>query len=142
MATIKQVLAAISQDGTLGPNQKRFVTEAVIRAQTWVDLNAPRTPRKVTNAKNLVTLQEWEAVNGQLAPSQMVKWIMDNKLDLRMLSAMVGEFRQEMLAKGKQYANFKAAFQTYLAKGYLSKTFTQCCAVAQGTVLHTKGVNL
>ena len=100
----------------------------------------------ISQHKNLVTLQEWEAVNGQLAPSGMIKWIADNKLDLRMLAAMVGEFRQEMLAKGKQYANFKAAFQTYLAKGYLSKTLSQCLACnnlrASETIIHSKGVDL
>lgn len=147
MATIKQVLAAISQDGTLGPNQKRFVTEAIQRAETWITLTASPKPRKVSNAKNLMTIEEWEANDGwPKAAHSMSEWIDRNKLCPRMVNEMVDEFRREMRAKGKQYANFAMAFQTYLRKGYLSKAQSACTlersTYAQNTVIHSKGVNL
>lgn len=147
MATIKQVLAAISQDGTLGPNQKRFVTEAVQRADAWINLNAPKNPRKITNAKGLMSLSDWEGINGFLVT--MVghsTWAHKNKLDPRMLENMAAEFKREMIAKGKQYADFYAAFQTYLTKGYLSKTLSACLAENNrsetGTFVHSRGVSL
>lgn len=146
MATVKQVLAAISQDGTLGPNQKRFVTEAVQRADAWINLNAPKKPRKITNAKGLMSLSDWEGINGTLSTKHIVKWIDDHKLDLKAVYEMIFEFRQEMFAKGKEYADFKAAFQTYLTKGWLSKTTTSCLAENNrseaGTTVHSRGVSL
>lgn len=143
MATIKQVLAAISQDGTLGPNQKRFVTEAIQRAETWCKLQAGPKPRKITNAKNLVTLEEWETVRDkELHFTDFKEWIFKSGLIEFQVRLMIEEFRAEMQAKGKQYANFKMAFQTYLIKGYLSKTFKQCLAERHETVIHTRGVSL
>lgn len=147
MATVKQVLAAISQDGTLGPNQKRFVTEAIQRAEIWCNLQAGPKPRKVSNAKNLMSIEDWEANDGwPKAAHSMSDWIDRNKLCPRMVSEMVDEFRREMRAKGKQYANFAMAFQTYLRKGYLSKPLTACTlersTFHQGTVIHNKGVSL
>lgn len=142
MATVKQVLAAISQDGTLGPNQKRFVTEAIQRAETWCKLQDGPKPRKISNAKNLMTLHEWEDREGKfLSAYMMVDWLKQNSMSMTAVAPLVEEFRQEMLAKGKQYANFKMAFQTYLTKGYLSKTMEQCKSQSQ-TIIHTKGVNL
>ena len=147
MATIKQVLAAISQDGTLGPNQKRFVTEAIQRAETWCQLQAGPKPRKITNAKALATLDEWETARGkELHYTDLQEWIAKQRLSEFQVRLMIEEFRAEMTAKGKQYANFKAAFQTYLTKGYLSKTLTACLAEnnksASGTTIHNRGVSL
>ena len=82
-------------------------------------------PRKASG-KNLVTLQEWEAKHTPLSIVMMVEWMDRLKLCPLMIGDMVDEFRGEMIAKGKQYANFKAAFMTYLAKGYLSKQITAC----------------
>lgn len=147
MATVKQVLAAISQDGTLGPNQKRFVTAAIQRSETWVNLNAPKKPRKITNAKLLVTLLEWETARGkELHYTDLKEWLTKQNLDEFQVRLMIEEFRAEMTAKGKQYANFKAAFQTYLTKGYLSKTLNACLTANNrkdsDTTIHTRGVNL
>lgn len=143
MATVKQVLAAISQDGTLGPNQKRFVTEAIQRAETWCQLQAGPKPRKITNAKGLVTLEQWEEARGkELHFTDFKDWIFKTGLIEFQVRLMIEEFRAEMQAKGKQYANFKMAFQTYLTKGYLSKKFKECMAENHATVIHTRGVNL
>lgn len=142
MATVKQVLAAISQDGLLGPNQKRFVTEAVKRAELWINVSTPAKPRKITNAKNLMTLHDWEERNFTLnVPHHLFHWAKSRGLDLNILEDMVEEFRGEMNAKGKQYADFVATFQTYLRKGYLSKNMEQCRNQGQ-TVIHSKGINL
>lgn len=146
MATVKQVLAAISQDGTLGPNQKRFVTEAIQRAETWCKLQAGPKPRKITNAKNLVSLEEWEATNSRLCVELIDDWVTKNRLCPIMIGQMIAEFRGEMAMRGKQYANFRMAFVTYLQKGYLSKSLAACTlersTFKQGTVIHTKGVAL
>lgn len=144
MATVKQVLAAISQDGTLGPNQKRFVTEAVQRAEEWIKIQTANTkPRKISNGKNLITLEEWEAQNGMLRSTMIWDWIRSQKLCPQITAKMIQEFREEMIAKGKQYANFKLAFQTYLTKGYLSKPLASCTLERSpykaATVIETKG---
>lgn len=143
MATIKQVIAAIGHDGTMGPNQKRFVIDAISRAETWISLSSPAKPRKITNSKNLMPLEDWEVANGQLRTSMLSEWVKARGLCPVMVAQMVAEFRTEMMAKGKQYNNFKAAFQTYLTKGYLSKPLTACTlersTYKSQTVIETKG---
>lgn len=143
MATVKQVLAAISQDGTLGPNQKRFVTEAIQRAETWCKLQEGSKPRKITNAKGLVTLEQWEEINSSLAfpRNNVMGWARSKSLDPDKVMSMVHEFRHEMQAKGKQYANFRMAFITYLTKGYLSLKLSQCHR-EDTTTIQTRGISL
>jgi hypothetical protein len=142
MATIKQVLAAISQDGTLGPNQKRFVTEAIQRAETWCQLQVGPKPRKITNAKGLVTLGEWEATEKAKGwCTRMMTWASENSLSPLAVDSLIEEFRSEMLAKGKKYADFYLAFQNYLRRGYLSKNLEQCRSQSQ-TTIQTKGISL
>lgn len=142
MATVKQVLAAISQDGTLGPNQKRIITEAVQRAETWCKLQIGPKPRKISNAKNLITLAEWEE-KVRWDTGKLGIWADEKGLDRNVVSSMLREFREEMFAKGKQYADFQMAFRTYLTKGYLSKGLADCVKRDNsGTTIHTKGVNL
>lgn len=146
MATVKQVLAAISQDGTLGPNQKRFVIEAIDRASIWIGMTQNK-PKKITNAKNLKTLEEWEEDDGWINQStSMGEWIDRGKLCPNMINMMLVEFREMMRANGKQYANFAMAFRVYLRKGYLSKSMESCTlersTFKQSTVVHTKGIEL
>lgn len=142
MATIKQVLAAISQDGTLGPNQKRFVTEAIQRAETWCQLQAGPKPRKISNAVGLMTIAEWdERQNWKKVRPHLREWVAQNNLDPDMVEQLLNEFVGEMYAKGKKYANFYAAFQLYLRKGYLSKPMSACIR-KQHTHFENKGVNL
>lgn len=143
MATIKQVLAAISQDGTLGPNQKRFVTGAIQRAETWCQLQTGPKPHKITNTKNLKTLPEWEATHGTLDSYCFVNWIKEKGFCENVIKEMLEEFKGDMTAKGKQYADFCAAFKTYLTKGYLSKKLTECVKPAySGTIIQRKGISL
>ena len=146
MATIKQVIAAIGHDGSMGPNQKAFVIAAIQRAETWIGLTAPAKPRKITNSKTLMPLEDWEAANGQLRTNMLTDWVKARGLCPVMVAQMIAEFRTEMMAKGKQYNNFKAAFQTYLTKGYLSKPLTACTlersTFKAQTVIETRGGTL
>ena len=53
-------------------------------------------------------------------------WIRKKLLCPILIGKMIEEFRTEMIGKGKQYADFRAAFQTYLTKGYLSRSLSNC----------------
>lgn len=76
-----------------------------------------------------MSLEEWEtAVGSKLDHRMMSDWIKSKGLNEIVVMALIVEFRIEMQAKGKKYADFKAAFQTYLTKGYLSKPIDQCKA--------------
>lgn len=139
MPSIKQIIAEIQLADTLGPNQKVFVVNAVREAEERLKLKAPRAPRKVTNAKGLMLIDEWEKQHGQLGVQ--VQWIAKNNLDITTVAQLLTEFATEMRAKGKQYADFRAAFMTYLRKGYLSKPYAACVRKDQ-TNIDRRGVNL
>lgn len=84
--------------------------------------------KKIRRVKsnNLFTLQEWEDLTGQPLHSSMITgWIVKKALCPFTIANLIEEFRLEMLSKNKQYADFKATFQTYLNKGYLSKKFPE-----------------
>lgn len=126
MPSIKQIIAEIQLAQDLGPNQKQFTVRAIRDAEQRLKLKAPSAPRKITNAKGLVTLQAWEAARDkELHYTDLTDWIEKHQLDEFQVRLMIEEFRAEMMAKGKQYANFKMAFQTYVTKGYLSKRIDQ-----------------
>lgn len=143
MPSVKQIIAEVQLCATLGPNQKTFVVKAIQEAEERLKLKAPRSPRKISNAKHLVTLEEWEERNSKLTSKRnnLGGWATGNGLDCHVIMDMANEFRQEMLAKGKQYANFRMAFITYLTKGYLSKPLSACIK-KQATSVDTKGVTL
>lgn len=138
MPSLKQIIAEIQLAHDLGPNQKQFAVRAVRDAEERLKLKAPSTPRKVTNAKGLMTLEQWECGHSRLDVSHLHKWIEVNGLDLLKIAQLISEFRTEMISKGKQYANFRAAFQTYLIKGYLSQPLT-ACKKQNTTVIHARG---
>lgn len=145
MPTIKQLIAEI-QLAPIPDHHKRYIAKELTEAAERLKLRAPRKPMKITNAKNLITLEEWEERNGKLNIGNLYDWICKNKLCAVAINNMVIEFREEMMAKGKQYANFKLAFITYLKRGYLSKPF-KACTLEQSpynnsTIVHTKGVQL
>lgn len=104
-------------------------------------------PRKVSNGKNLVTLEVWEQEGGWQRTAKSIKdWVERYGLCPKMLEEMLDEFRREMLSKGKQYANFAMAFQTYMRKGYLSKPVGACTLEKSSfkpqTTIDKRGVNL
>lgn len=77
----------------------------------------------------LVTIQDWEKSNQRLTVSLMANWVEERKFCPVVIEQLISEFRTEMEGKGKLYADFKSAFQTYLNKGYLSKKPYDCLAV-------------
>ena len=147
MPSIKQIIAEVQLDATRGPNQKAFVVQAIRDAEERLKLKAPKASRKVSNAKGEMTLEEWEAKEGcALNASMLADWGRKHLLCPRMVHHMVQEFRHEMMAKGKQYANFRMAFMTYLTKGYLSKPLAACTLERShykpGTTIETRGNNI
>lgn len=80
----------------------------------------PKLPRVKKNTL-AVTLMEWENAQGKrLDARQVLEWIERNKYDLQVMAQLVEEFRIDMMSKSKPYADFRAAFQNYFNKGYLS----------------------
>lgn len=146
MPSIQQVIAEIQLASDLPPHHITKAVQIIRDAENRLKLKGVTgRPRKATG-KNLVTLQEWEEANAKLSIVQLADWIEARKLCHLMVSDMVLEFRGEMIAKGKQYANFKAAFITYMNKGYLSKRIDACTLqrspYKQQTVIDSRGVTL
>lgn len=146
MPSIQQIIAEIQLAPDLPPNHKVKAIQIIRDAEQRLKLkNIGKSPRRVMG-KNLMTLQEWESRHDILSIVMMTEWMGDNGLCFLTVSDMVKEFRGEMIAKGKQYANFKAAFMTYLAKGYLSKKMEDCTnersRYKTQTTIDRKGVNL
>lgn len=146
MPSIQQVIAEIQLAPDLPANHITKAVQIIRDAEQRLKLKgAVSRPRKASG-KNLVTLQEWEYTHSKLSIVMMAPWIESNRFCHLVISDMVEEFRGEMIAKGKQYANFKAAFMTYLTKGYLSKKI-DACAIERSpykhkTVIDSRGVNL
>lgn len=143
MPTIRQVLAVIRADQTLGPNRKSFLIDQIgsyaLKAQNQLD-SQPKKIRNVKTTTQLVTIDQWEAHKGDLE-QRLQSWAMSQNLAMTTYLQMVSEFRTEMRAKGKVYADFAMAFQTYMRKGYLSKTLEQCKSQA-ATTIQTRGISL
>ena len=146
MPSVKQVIAEIQLAADLPPGHIAKAIQIIRDAEERLKIKgATNRPRKASG-KNLVTLQEWEDRYGTLSTSMMADWIERQELCSMMIQLRIAEFRGEMIAKGKQYANFKAAFMTYLAKGYLSKSM-EACSLAKSsfqakTTINSRGVNL
>lgn len=146
MPSIKQIIAEIQLAPDLPPNHITKAVQIIRDAEERLKLKGLSSrPRKATG-KNLMTLQEWEAQHATLSIVMMTGWIDAHKLCYLTISELVGEFRGEMIAKGKQYANFKAAFMTYLDKGYLSKKKEACTLERSkhriNTTIDNRGVTL
>lgn len=147
MPSIQQVIAEIQLATDLPPGHIAKAVQIIRDAERRLKLRGSAgRPRKVTGAKNLVSIQDWEKQFGVLKESMMRDWVDGHGLCRQMVAALIDEFRGEMIAKGKQYANFKAAFMTYLSKGYLSKTREACLLERSSfkpqTTVDKRGVNL
>lgn len=146
MPSIQQIIAEIQLAPDLPPNHKAKAVQIIREAEQRLKLKGVSSKPRKAAGKNLVLLDEWEREHGTLASSMMLDWIESHQLCRQMVKQMIVEFRDEMLAKGKQYANFKAAFITYLAKGYLSKPITACTLsrspFKNGTTIDHRGVTL
>lgn len=143
MPSIQQIIAEIQLAPDLPPNHITKAVQIIRDAEQRLKIKGVTgRPRKATG-KNLMTLQEWEKQHTALSVIMLTSWMDGRKLCYLTVGDMVEEFRGEMIAKGKQYANFKAAFMTYLAKGYLSKPITACTlersTYKTQTVIETRG---
>lgn len=106
----------------LSPIQKQKIRELLHRHQKPAE---KKHKIRTVKSKDLYSLQEWEERIGRLDPRMMMRWIDQHQLCPKLIADLVEEFRMEMVSKGKKYANFKATFQVYLLKGYLSKKMGQ-----------------
>lgn len=141
MASIQQIIAEIQLAQDLPPNHITKAVQIIRDAEQRLKLKGVNTKPRKASGKNLMTLATWETQDGWANATSMNDWAKRHDLDQHMLSEMIDEFRREMLAKGKEYANFAMAFQTYLRKGYLSKTMASCVK-KQATHIDTRGVTL
>lgn len=147
MPSIQQIIAEIQLATDLPQGHKVKAVQIIRDAEQRIRAKiAPNMPRNIKNAKGLVTLDEWEGSNGTLRTSMFFDWIKEHQLCPIMMRCMIEEFRCEMQAKGKKYADFARAFHVYVRKGYLSKRMMDCTLsrspYSQQVVLDTKGVNL
>lgn len=146
MPSVKQLKQEIIGAEYFTPQQKEWLTKGINRALEVLaqkEINAPSKPRTVKKAKGLVTLNEWETANGRLDTDKLDAWIKARSFDKVRVAEMLSEFRSEMMAKGKQYADFRATFQVYLAKGYLSKPASYCVKQdSSTTTIHSRGGQL
>lgn len=126
MPSIQQIIAEIQLAPDLPANHITKAVQIIRDAEQRLKLKGATSRPRKASGKGLVTLQDWEAVHGRLNASKMLDWLDTHKLSYIAVATMIDEFRAEMIAKGKQYVNFKAAFMTYLAKGYLSKSMATC----------------
>lgn len=141
MPSIQQIIAEIQLAQDLPPNHKVKVVQIIRDAEQRLKLKGVKSRPRKASGKNLVTIQEWEEKNGPLRAYMMESWMKAHNLRYEAVADLIDEFCAEMASKGKEYANFKAAFMTYLAKGYLSKTMVSCVK-KQTTHIDTRGVTL
>lgn len=95
----------------------------------------------------LMTIDQWEeSVGAKLSTIMLLSWMQAKSLNPEIIHVLIEEFRIEMVGKGKQYADFRAAFQTYLTKGYLSRTLISCRTIntttRDGTTIYNRGGGL
>lgn len=80
----------------------------------------PKKPR-VKKPSTMVTLMQWEETQGKrLDVRHMLAWVDKHGYDIPAMVTLVEEFRIDMLSKGKEYVDFRLAFQNYFNKGWLS----------------------
>lgn len=85
------------------------------------DKQAARKPRVARKAKVEMTLEEWEAIHGLLSIEPLMGWVSQKTFCPVLVRELLQEFRIDQQSKGKLYADFRATFQNYVNKGYLSK---------------------
>lgn len=124
-----------------GDKQTRKRTEAVpISDGSSTDFGkSPNTPYKEEPLKNLsknrkYILVDWEKKVGcVLCVEQVMTWVREKQLDPAGVKQAIEEFRDAVTAGGNQYADFTAAFKTWLRNGYLRLKMNQLRVKATGT---------
>lgn len=133
--TIDEILHEINNGAGLLQSDifREKLTHAIIRFRTIVEerkLSIPAKPKKTRAVSPQMTLQAWELARGQeLHWVNLERWAAQKQFCEMSIRLLIEEFRTEMMGKGLRYADFVAAFQTYLNKGYLSKKSDQVLIV-------------
>lgn len=115
-------------EAQLQGGMKPSFTPTYIEDTKSLDTEGTEKKKNIQKKKSpkMVTLEEWEeAVGSPLRFEMVAKWTSQNQFCKVMVAKLIEEFRVEMQSKGKLYADFKATFQNYVNKGYLSKTADQ-----------------
>lgn len=119
--------------------------KALTHVHTNSSGNSPIKKEKNIQKKPML-IQEWESITGvQLNADMLKSWCQQKGIARAIIAELVEEFRIDMIGKGKAYADFRAAFQTYLTKGYLSSTLSAAQIKSRRlsiTEVHNRGVNL
>ena len=146
MPSIKQLKQEITEASYFDQKQKDWLIKGINLALEHLARTAiyePKKPRAPKNASGLLTLQKWEEANGPLALAMFNTWINGRNLSRVKIAEMIAEFRNDMIARGKEYADFRAAFKNYLNKGYLSRTLQSCLRADDGgTTINKTGGEL
>lgn len=115
------------------PNDTILVTEG--NSNSSLNTSPKEVSKKVRKniyTKKQMTLQQWEdspEIGCNLNYSMFSNWVREKGYCPVLVSQLIDEFRIDMISKGKAYADFRAAFQTYLTKDFLSKTSIQTLLV-------------
>jgi hypothetical protein len=145
MATIKQVVEEI-RNSKLSPDSKKQTIRIINLAVERIEEKKAETIRtpKAKASKTAITLQEWETAQGKrLDIRMMIDWLDRNNYAIDTMAQLVEEFRTDMISKAKPYADFRAAFQNYFNKGFLSiKPDSPRVKRASATTLDRRGFSL
>jgi hypothetical protein len=111
--------------------------------------NPSNKPKNNPSKKSIKkTIEQWEKEIGtQLCIEQMASWVKRKGYEPEKIKKLIEQFRLKMQANGTPYANFVAAFQDYLDRGFLSLTPEQClpfnnAGVAGNPTFSEKGLSL
>lgn len=141
-------VAKIAHAGDAPEGGERHDKKVVNDVHSNLPLNSPKETnhKKYKKKPVLLSIEAWEESIGVRLCAEMVKsWCKEKKLTRVVTDGLIQEFRVEMIGKGKEYADFRATFQTYLTKGWLSKTLEQAQQLSRAsvtTVENNRGVNL
>ncbi len=127
----RTAIAAQKEGGVVAPS-----TTTPSGAQHHPPSGAQHHPHKNTSLnkreKNINTkspklsLEEWEAkIGAKLCVEMMAVWMKDNRVDPARARPCVEAFRDKVLAGGKVYADFTAAFKVWLRNGWLNVHLSQ-----------------
>lgn len=124
-------------------------TMLVTQGNSNSSLNSPpfKEEKKRYKKPQAKMLSEWEDENTELCAQMIMSWVKSKGYCPVLVELLIQEFRIDMRSKGKKYADFTAAFQNYLIKGWLSKRPEQIMQkdsafITGGTTISRRGVNL
>lgn len=97
-------------------------SEALKEVPTNSPLNSPKVKINKKKPRTLVSIDEWETkVGSPLCLQQMQSWVKAKNYNPDLVKEMIEEFRTRMRASDNRYADYRAAFQDWLNRGFLSK---------------------